>query len=80
MAIIFGGGRVFSAPNGGPYPPLTYPFGGFPTISTDIAIMSIFILFFFIGLILHGALLAASMLRRGGFVLHSLMSCRWKSI
>jgi hypothetical protein len=54
---------------------LTYPFGGFPTISTDIAIMSIFILFFFIGLCLHVALLAASVLRRGGFVLHSLMSC-----
>jgi len=74
--IIFGGGggRPLALTPNPPYPPTDWPLGGLPSIRIDVAVMAVFLFLFLIGLVLHLALLAASVLRRGGFVLHSLMS------
>src|ERR1700760_2610407 len=75
MAIIVTGGRpIFGIGVNGPYPPLDWPFGGFPTISTDIAIMSVFLFLFLIGFIIHIALFFVNLFR-GRFIVQFLMTC-----
>jgi hypothetical protein len=76
MAIIVTGGRpIFGIGVNGPYPPLDWPFGGFPTISTDIAIMAVFLFLFLIGLIIHLALFFVNLVR-GRFIVQFLMTCK----
>jgi hypothetical protein len=76
MAIIVTGGRpIFGIGVNGPYPPLDWPFGGFPTISTDIAIMSVFLFLFLIGFVLHLALFFVNLVR-GRFIVQFLMTCK----
>jgi hypothetical protein len=74
MAIIVSGGvPLVGIDSNGPYPPLDWPFGGFSTISTDIAIMAIFLFLFLIGFVIHLALFFVNLVR-GRFIVQFLMT------
>lgn len=73
MVVIVTGGGTFNVGNDGPFPPLDQPFGGFPTISTDIAIMAIFLFFFLIALVVHVILFFVNIVR-GRFIVQFLMT------
>jgi hypothetical protein len=76
MAIIeTGAGSFFNVPNDGPYPVLEWPFGGLPTISTDIAVMAVFLFLFLCGFVIHLVLLFINLVR-GRFIVQFLMTCK----
>ncbi|KAF2671879.1 hypothetical protein BT63DRAFT_476718 [Microthyrium microscopicum] len=69
MSLIYGG-RLFQ---GGPYPPLEWPLGGFPNIQIDVAVMSVFLFLFLIAAFLHLFLFFANIVRGHRFIISALI-------
>jgi hypothetical protein len=76
VVVINGGRPVGTFPQQAPYPPLEWPFGGFPTIHYDIPVMAVLLFLFFVAFLIHLGLMGVNLMRRGGFIVSSLITCK----